>query len=40
MLGFLTENARNRSNSRQLSEILFFCEAKASKGKKNDILEN
>jgi hypothetical protein len=26
----LTENGRNRSNSRQLSEILFFCEAKAS----------
>jgi hypothetical protein len=31
----------NRSNSLQLSEILFFYEAKASKGKKNgDILEN
>ena len=30
MLRFLTENGRNRSNSRQLSEILFFCEAKAS----------
>jgi hypothetical protein len=40
MLRFLTENGRNRSNSRQLSEILFFCEAKASKGKKNDIFEN
>jgi hypothetical protein len=40
MLHFLTENGCNRSNSRQLSEILFFCEAKASKGKKNDILEN
>jgi len=24
MLRFLTENGRNRSNSRQLSEILFF----------------
>jgi hypothetical protein len=40
MLRFLTENGCNRSNSHQLSEILFFCEAKASNGKKNDILEN
>jgi hypothetical protein len=29
MLRFLTENGRSRSNSRQLSEILFFGEAKA-----------
>jgi hypothetical protein len=41
MLRFLTENGRNRSNYRQLSEILFFVkEAKASKGKKSYILEN
>jgi hypothetical protein len=40
MLRFLTENGRNRSNSRQLSEILFFVKLKASKGKKNDILGN
>jgi len=29
MLHFLTENGRNRRNSHQLSEMLFFCEAKA-----------
>jgi hypothetical protein len=40
MLRFLTENGRNRSNSRQLSEILFFVKLKAAKGKKNDILGN
>jgi hypothetical protein len=40
MLRFLTENGRNRSNSRQLSEILFFVKLKHQKGNKNDILEN
>jgi uncharacterized membrane protein len=34
MLRFLTENGRNRSNSRQLSEILFFVKLKHQKERK------
>jgi hypothetical protein len=34
MLRFLTENGRNRSNSRQLSEILFFVKLKQQKERK------
>jgi hypothetical protein len=34
MLRFIAENDCTRSNSRQLSEILFSCETKASTGKK------
>jgi hypothetical protein len=37
MLRFLTENGRSRSNSRQLSEILFFVKIKHQKERKTTI---
>jgi hypothetical protein len=39
MLRFLSENRRNRSNSRQLSEILFFVKIKHQKKRKTTYMD-